>query len=330
MRGAKQVRRTLTALLLAALCLLTGCERTMERTGEAVGTALEGAVEELQSHVRGTVQKYLSEGEPKSTPTAQSGGEKGLDLAQLPEYNGEPCVILNDNQPAFEDKTTTKVFETYTGLDQLGRCGVAFANVCPELMPLGERGPIGGVKPSGWQSVKYDFIDGKYLYNRCHLIGYQLAGENTNVCNLITGTRSLNIDGMLPYENQVADYVRKTGNHVLYRVTPVFVGEELLCRGVEMEAWSVEDAGKGICFHVWCWNAQQGVTIDYATGESVLTAQLEEEQKTGFILNVAQKKFHRPDCPSVQQMDPDNRKRSRSTRKELIAKGWEPCGRCKP
>ena len=330
MRGGNQLRRTLTALLLCALCLLTGCERAMERTGEALGTALEGAVEELQSQVRSTVQQYLSEPEPERAPSVETGGEEGLNLAQLPAYNGEPYAILNDNKPSFEDKTTTKVFETYTGLDRLGRCGVAFANVCPELMPDKERGLIGSVKPSGWQSVKYDFIDGKYLYNRCHLIGYQLTGENTNVCNLITGTRSLNVDGMLPFENQVADYVRRTGNHVLYRVTPVFQGKELVARGVQMEAWSVEDAGEGVCFNVWCWNAQQGVTIDYATGESVLTAQLEEERQTGYILNVAQKKFHRPDCPSVQQMDPDNRKRSRSTRKELLEKGWEPCGRCKP
>lgn len=328
MMGGRRLRRPLIALLLSALCLLTGCERTMERTGGAVATILEGAVEELQGQVRSTVQDYLTG--PKDISTAESGGAEGLDLEAIPPYNGEPSVVLNDNQPAFEDKTTTKRFETYTGLDRLGRCGVAFVNVCPELMPDKERGLIGSVKPSGWQSVKYDFIDGKYLYNRCHLVGYQLAGENSNVCNLITGTRSLNVDGMLPFENQVADYVRKTGNHVLYRVTPVFVGDELVARGVQMEAWSVEDQGEGVCFNVWCWNAQAGVTIDYATGESVLTAQLEEEQRTGFILNVAQKKFHRPDCPSVQQMAPENRKRSRSTRKELIAKGWEACGRCKP
>lgn len=328
----RQLRQRVLSALLAVLvlCLLTGCEQTMERTGEALGTALEEAVEEFQGQVRGTVQDYLSGYEAEQAPAVDSGGEEGLDLARLPAYTGEPYAILNDNQPVFPDKTTTKAFETYTGLDRLGRCGVAFANVCPELMPDKERGLIGSVKPSGWQSVKYDFIDGKYLYNRCHLIGFQLTGENTNVCNLITGTRSLNVDGMLPFENQVADYVRKTGNHVLYRVTPVFQGEELVARGVQMEAWSVEDAGEGVCFNVWCWNAQQGITIDYATGESVLTAQLEEEQQTGFILNVAQKKFHRPECPSVQQMDPDNRKRSRSTRKELIDKGWEPCGRCKP
>ena len=325
-----RMKTRLLALVLALVTILClcGCEQTMERTGEAVATALEGAVEGLQGELKGTVEDYASEvkngtGAEPSVPAATLSEE-------LPEYDGEPYTVLNDNQPAFEDKSSTKAFETYTGLDRLGRCGVAYANVCPELMPDKERGLIGSVKPSGWQSVKYDFIDGKYLYNRCHLIGYQLAGENTNICNLITGTRSLNVEGMLPFENQVADYVRKTGNHVLYRVTPVFVEEELVARGVEMEAWSVEDEGQGVCFHVWCWNVQPGVTIDYATGESELTAKLEEEQQTGYILNVAQKKFHLPDCPSVQQMAPENRKRSRSTRKELLEKGWEPCGRCKP
>lgn len=328
-----QHKRGLLALCLALLLALTGCEQVMERTSAMVkGIPGEMAAQtEAQQPDPEETQKaqQAQKSQEQSQETAQ-GERFVLDLVQLPPYCGEPWVEVNGNQPCFEDTTTTQAFETYSGLDRLGRCGAAFANVCPELMPVEERGAIGAVKPSGWQSMKYDFIDGKFLYNRCHLIGYQLTGENSNVCNLITGTRSLNVEGMLPFENQVADYVRQTGNHVLYRATPVFSGEELVARGVELEAWSVEDRGEGVCFHVWCYNAQPGVSIDYATGESVLTAQLEEEKRTGYVLNVAKKKFHLPDCKSVEQMSPKNRKSTRSTREALIQKGWEPCGRCKP
>lgn len=179
-------------------------------------------------------------------------------------------TVLNDNVPLFtEADRNLGVFETYASLDDLGRCGTAFANIGPELMPTEPRGEIGSVQPSGWHTVRYDdLIDGNYLYNRCHLIGYQLAGENANECNLITGTRYLNNEGMLPFENMVADYVQETGNHVLYRVTPDFRGEELVARGVEMEAYSLEDDGAGICFHVYVYNVQPGIVIDYATGES--------------------------------------------------------------
>ena len=190
-------------------------------------------------------------------------------LADIPEYSGEPYVVLNDNWPDFDvEDLTTEPFEYYSELDSLGRCGVAYANVCLEIMPTEERGSIGQVKPSGWQTVKYDFVDGKYLYNRCHLIGYQLAGENANRQNLITGTRYMNVVGMLPFENMVDNYVEDTGNHVLYRVTPIFEGTNLVASGVRMEAFSVEDEGEGICFNVFVYNVQPGVVIDYATGES--------------------------------------------------------------
>ena len=180
---------------------------------------------------------------------------------------------LNDNVPNFttREKNNTKAFENYHRLDALGRCGTAYANICKELMPTEKRGAIGMVKPSGWNTVKYDVVDGKYLYNRCHLIGFQLAGENANKKNLITGTRYLNVDGMLPFEDEVADYVKNTDHHVLYRVTPVFKGDNLVAEGVEMVAYSEEDNGKGICFHVFVYNVQPGVTIDYATGESRLS-----------------------------------------------------------
>lgn len=190
-------------------------------------------------------------------------------LADVPDYSGTPYIEINNNNPFFNDTDkVTDAFENYSELDSLGRCGVAFANICPEIEPTEERGAIGSVKPSGWHTIKYDCVDGKYLYNRCHLIGYQLAGENANEKNLITGTRYMNVDGMLPFEDIVDDYVDATQNHVLYRVTPFYNDNELVARGVLMEAYSVEDNGSGVCFNVFCYNIQPGVAIDYATGES--------------------------------------------------------------
>lgn len=200
-----------------------------------------------------------------------SQNKPALSLDQVPAYSGEPFVILQNNQPDFDlSDLTTEPFERYSELDRLGRCGAAYANICLDLMPTEPRGEIGQVKPTGWQTVKYDCVDGKYLYNRCHLIGYQLAGENANHRNLITGTRYMNVEGMLPFENLVDDYVEDTGNHVLYRVTPIFEGSDLVARGVQMEAFSVEDEGEGLCFNVFVYNVQPGVAIDYATGESRL------------------------------------------------------------
>lgn len=192
-----------------------------------------------------------------------------IDIEDIPEYKGEAYVVINDNVPYFDKSDlTTKTFEKYSPLDSLGRCGVAYANVSEDTMPTEERGSIGMIKPSGWQIKKYDFVDGKYLYNRCHLIGYQLTGENANEENLITGTRYMNTKGMLPFENEVADYVKDTGNHVLYRVTPIFEGDNLVAKGVLMEAMSVEDQGLDIEFNVFVYNVQPGVSIDYATGDS--------------------------------------------------------------
>lgn len=187
----------------------------------------------------------------------------------IPEYSGNPYVELNGNVPYFTDEElSTTAFELYSELDSLGRCGACYANVCKEIMPTEERGSIGMVKPTGWHTVKYDCITDRYLYNRCHLIGYQLAGENANEKNLITGTRYLNVDGMLPFENEVADYVNDTDNHVLYRVTPVFSGDNLLASGVIIEAKSVEDNGAGVQFNVYCYNVQPGISIDYIDGQS--------------------------------------------------------------
>ena len=195
-----------------------------------------------------------------------------FDLGSIPEFQKDkPYVIINNNEPEFDEKYfTTKSFEKYSALDKLGRCGAAFANIGIDTMPTEERESIGQVKPTGWHTVKYDCVDGKYLYNRCHLIGYQLTAENANEKNLITGTRFMNVEGMLPFENKVAEYIRKTKNHVLYRVTPIFEGDNLLASGVQIEAKSVEDNGKGICFNVYVYNNQPYIKIDYATGKSEL------------------------------------------------------------
>ena len=197
--------------------------------------------------------------------------EQSYNIGQIPEYSGKAYVTINNNKPNFkEEDKTTKSFEKYSNLDSLNRCGAAYANVSKETMPTEERGRIGMIKPSGWHTVKYNNVDGKYLYNRCHLIGYQLTGENANEKNLITCTRYMNTVGMLEFENKVANYVKETNNHVLYRVTPIFEGNNLLASGTQMEAYSVEDQGKGISFNVYVYNIQEGITIDYKTGDSQL------------------------------------------------------------
>ena len=252
-------------------------------------------------------------------------------LEGLPAFDGSPTVVLNGNQPDFPDRDkTSQAFERYSQLDYFGRCGVAYANVGPETMPTEERGAIGQVKPSGWQTVKYDFVDGKYLYNRCHLIGWQLTAENANELNLITGTRYLNVQGMLPYENQVADYVKETGNHVLYRVTPLYGEGDLVAHGVEMEALSVEDNGRGVCFHVYAYNVQPGVVIDYATGESWATEEATEGEKAAYILNTSSKRFHLPSCSGANDISESNRQEYWGTRDILILQGYTPCGSCRP
>ena len=200
------------------------------------------------------------------TPPAET-----YSMENIPPYDGTPYVVLNDNQPSFTEEDMTDVsYEFYSDLDELGRCGVTEACIGRDLMPTEKRGDISSVKPTGWVQNQYDFVDGKSLWNRCHLIGFQLAGENANECNLITGTRYLNVEGMLPFENLVADYVKETDSHVRYRVTPAFQGTELVARGVQMEAYSVEDGGDGVCFNVFCYNVQPGVEIDYATGDNWL------------------------------------------------------------
>lgn len=256
----------------------------------------------------------------------------------IPEYSGEPYIILNDNQPDFsDDELTEESYESYSDLDSLGRCGVAEANIGQDLMPTEERGAIGQVKPTGWHTIKYDNVDGKYLYNRCHLIGYQLTAENANEKNLIAGTRYLNVTGMLPFEDTVANYVKETNNHVLYRVTPIFEGNNLVASGVQMEAKSVEDDGKGVCFNIYAYNVQPGITIDYATGESSESKDDIPESKSNsnvsgetYIINKNTHKFHKPDCSSVSDIKPQNRKEYTGNREDLMNQGYDPCSRCNP
>lgn len=286
---------------------------------------------------------------------AVEASQTSFSLADVPAYSGEPYTVVNDNVPFFSRSNLTDVsFESYAEMDSLGRCGPAYASVGRDLMPDKERGAIGQVKPSGWHTVKYDIVDGKYLYNRCHLIGYQLAGENANEKNLITGTRYMNVNGMLPFENMVADYVKETGNHVLYRVTPVFEGGNLLASGILIEAESVEDNGKGILFCVYAYNVQPGITIDYQTGASALADEApagpketlpvssgEEEtpaeeipaaqpEEITYILNKNTKKFHYPACSSVGEMKESNKESFTGTRDEAISQGYTPCKRCHP
>lgn len=365
--------------LLLCLCMLVGCG-----SGAATQVMLKAEDSETESYVE-TVQTESAENDPGDETEIQAaaqvqsddskqkvvhtGTASAFNAADVPAYSGEPYTAVNNNEPYFtSDNLTTEAFENYSELDALGRCGVAYANVCLETMPTEKRGSISEVKPTGWHSVKYDNVDGKSLYNRCHLIGYQLTAENANQQNLITGTRYLNVDGMLPFENMVADYVKETDNHVLYRVTPIFTGDNLVADGVLMEGYSVEDEGDGICFCVYAYNVQPGITTDYATGDSWLSSekgnsdsssggnsavsqsaadksgtqqaavQTESVKETSapvstgteYILNTNTKKFHYPSCSSVKQMKASNKKEYTGSRDDLIAQGYDPCKKCNP
>ena len=274
--------------------------------------------------------------------TAQSASDYvNYDLSNIPDYDGKAYVELNGNVPEFSEseKTYSESFEEYGKLDSLGRCTYAVSCIGKDLMPTEKRGSIGSVKPSGWHISKYDFVDGKYLYNRCHLIGYQLTAENANERNLITGTRYLNVEGMLPFENDVADYIEITNNHVYYKVTPIFEGNNLVANGVQMQAYSVEDNWQGISFNVYCYNVQPGVAIDYATGDnqavtsssaSVTSTSSDEADKKTYIVNTKTKKFHNPDCDGVKKMSSSNKKKYKGTRDSLISNGYSPCQKCNP
>lgn len=370
---------TQLSLWLALLLAFTGCAEStvtsqdntyaIEQLATIPSELLEASETAVSEPESGQPQENASDTQESQQVTSATDvptgeGTSAFSLREIPAYSGTPYTEVNGNQPYFtEEELTTQSFETYSELDSLGRCGVAYANVGQDLMPTEPRGEIGAVKPTGWHLVKYDNVDGKYLYNRCHLIAYMLAAENANPQNLITGTRYLNVQGMLPFETKVCDYVKNTRNHVLYRVTPIFDGDNLLADGVLMEAYSVEDAGEGISFCVFAYNVQPGIGIDYATGdnwaegsgtyqstvasvaeetpvpqpETDTAVQItpessapQESQGITYVLNTNTKKFHYPTCSSVDDMKEKNKQIYTGSRDEVINMGYVPCKRCNP
>lgn len=351
----KKQKQLLVIFSMMITLLFSGCGITNTTINGTDTTKISTESNDIKN-----TEEITSNEEPTNKNEEQS--ISSFDLGSIPEYTGNPYTVIHDNVPYFADEELSKTdsFESYSDLDELGRCGVAYANVGQDLMPTEKRGAIGSVKPTGWHTVKYDCVDGKYLYNRCHLIGYQLTAENANEKNLVTGTRYLNVDGMLPFENMVADYVDETGNHVLYRVTPEFNGNELVCRGVLMEAKSVEDNGEGIEFCVYVYNVQPGVTINYETGDSCLgvsnsvvadipaasgTSNNDDASNSGstdsdvtnsaaitenYIINENTHKFHKPSCSSVSKMNEANKKEYTGDKNKLISEGYEACKNCNP
>ena len=343
-----KITNAIISLLLALIITLSGCASV---SNTDTTTDIINVNEQTESIGETTVEDVQSEIEPDSyiEPEQQKTevSNVSFDLSSIPAYSGKAYVVVNNNNPYFEKSDlTTKSFEQYAPLDSLGRCGVAYANIGRDIMPTGERGSIGMVKPSGWHSIRYENVEGKYLYNRCHLIGFQLSAENANTSNLITGTRYLNIQGMLPFENMVADYVKGTNNHVLYRVTPIFEGNNLLASGVLMEGYSVEDNGDGVCYNVYCYNVQPGIKINYSTGDSEAedgsapygssaavtkpSQSSSNSSSASYVGNKNTKKFHYPTCSSVGQMKESNKKYLNCTRDQAIQQGFDPCGRCCP
>lgn len=303
-------------------------------------------IAEQSSTTIGVEVDNLSTAEPTNTvehtqSDTNTSNDLPFNLSDIPSYSGSPYYEVNNNQPFFQaNELTTESFKQFSKLDSLGRCGVAFACIGADSLPTKERGAIGMIKPSGWHTVRYDdIIEDKYLFNRCHLIAFELSGENANPQNLISGTRYMNVKGMLPFENRVRSYVEYTNQHVIYRVTPVFEGDNLVTTGVLMEGYSVEDNGEGICFNVFCYNVQPQIKINYADGTSEVdyvpesegnTVDSNDDLSTTYILNTNSKKFHYPYCDSVNDMKEKNKQVFTGTREEVIEMGYSPCERCKP
>ena len=315
----------LLALLLALVFVFTACEMPPLPFFGDGGASDDGSI---------TIEDNSGIGTSDS-PVGTVGR-----LSDLPKYNGSPFIYVNGGEPNFtaEDLLEASAsFERYGALDKLGRCTECVASVGIDIMPTEDRESL-NVTPSGWINKKYstDLVEGGYLYNRCHLIGFQLTGENNNRQNLITGTRYLNIDGMVDFENMIARYVKETENHVLLRVTPVFNGDNLVASGVLMEAMSVEDEGEDICFAIFAYNVQPGIAIDYKTGESALSGEeLPEEPvydqgTTLYVLNVSSRRVHRPECSGVATMAEHNKQETYETLASLTARGFKACGTCKP
>ncbi len=363
-------RKAAAALLVFGL-VLSGCSRSSQASSSvhssAVSSMPASSASKASSHSQAESASSSrpqpgSNAESQETPAAAS-----ISLDQIPPYSNQPYVVINNNQPFFEpNELTADSFQHYFDLDALGRATLAYGSIGQDLMPTEKRGDISSVHPTGWHQQAYSFIkDGGMVYNRSHLIAYSLAGQNANPKNLITGTRYFNATGMEPFESQVRDYVKETGNHVMYRITPMYSGNDLVARGVLMEAKSVEDQGEGIEFCIFVYNVQPGVVIDYATGythaantqpadpapsaappastesaesftpadsaqnaQSFQSANPAPEQT--YVLNTKTKKFHLPDCPSVEDMTPGNRQDVQDTREDLIQMGYAPCKRCNP
>ena len=301
----------------------------------AIILAIAAAVDVNTKNDEPSGDYIISSIQEATAPAVTIDAQEAFDFSAIPEYNGSAYVILNDNVPDFiEADLTEKSFEYYGSLDNLGRCTACYACIGKDIMPTEKRGNISSVKPTGWHSSRYEFVDGESLYNRCHLIGYQLTGENANEKNLITGTRYLNVNGMLPFEEKVAEYVKSGKGHILYRVTPRFYNNELVARGVQMEGISVEDEGDSVCFNVYCYNVQPGVEIDYATGDNHLAGEDETKTESGevneYVLNTKSKKFHKTDCEAVENIKSENKRNYSGTRQSLIDSGFEPCGQCQP
>ena len=328
MKKLLNFKNSIIMIIGSLLCLsgLIGCSSTSVSNG--VGQALNIIEQVTDSSNKNNIVL--------NNPTENSN-ESNIDINNIPAYSGNDYIVLNNNIPNFSDSDlTTTSFEEYSPLDSLGRCGVAYANIGTDLMPTEERESISSVKPSGWQSIKYDIVEGKYLYNRSHLIGFQLTAENANKNNLITGTRYFNATLMLPYENMVADYVKETNNHVLYRVTPVFEGNNLVATGVQMEAKSVEDNGEGIEFNVFVYNVQPGITIDYATGASALASEEihsekssnnSSNKKTIIRGNSKSKIYHCPGQRDYENMSDSVYLINFNSEEEAIAAGYRKASR---
>lgn len=309
---------------------------TVIQTTQPVQTTGNDEVESETSNTQGSQSKTDAVVAPTDLPidTVATIADFWKDFETLPAYSESPYISINNNVPYFTDADmTTTSYETYAELDSLGRCGVTISCIGQDIMPTEKRGDIGSVKPTGWVVAKYDFVDGKYLYNRCHLIGYQLTAENANKSNLITGTRYLNVQGMLPFENMVADYIKETGNHVLYRVTPIFEGNNLVASGVLMEAKSVEDEGEGIEFNVYCYNVQPGVGINYETGESWeegLKTTAGESNNITYVLNTNSKKIHLETCSGANTISESNKELFSGDIELLKVQGYTCCKTCNP
>ncbi len=323
-------------------------EESSDETSELAEESKEESKEELSETSSEAPSESSSEEPSEESSEETSKDEKPsvgvgnkdtatADLNKIPEYSGTDYISIDNNVPFFTAaQLTTSGYEKYGELDALGRCTAALASLGKETMPTGDRGSISSVKPTGWIQAKYSCIKTGDLYNRSHLIAWALSGENANKQNLVTGTAHLNQDVMTQFEDMVLDYIRETGNHVAYRVTPLFKGNELVCRGIQMEAYSIEDDGEGICFNVYCYNVQPGVIIDYATGESRSESGEESSEevsvdtsiKADYVLNVKTKKIHIPTCDSVVQMSEKNKKEYTGSLAELLAQGYKPCGTC--